>query len=214
MPRVKSTAPRNSKSKTTSKATQEVPACLPEVPEVAVVSTAVKESVDVSPDATNLVVSPEWSMSADFGSVLSEINAMRTSLTCLAVHVRDLQKRSERELKTATKSAKKRRAKNVNRKPSGFVKPTLITDELAVFLGKETGTLMARTEVTREINQYIRDNNLQNPTNGRHILPDKKLGKLLRVGKSDELTYFNLQKFMSPHFVKTAVVATETSSTA
>ena len=192
MPKAKSTAPRKSKSKSAA----------PAVPEVAVVEAAVQESVDVAADATNSVVSEEWSMSTDFASVLSEINALRTSLTGLAAHVRDLQKRSERELKTATKSAKKRRAKNVNRKPSGFVKPTLITDELAVFLGKESGTLMARTEVTREINQYIRDNNLQNPKNGRHILPDKKLGKLLRVGKGDELTYFNLQKFMSPHFVK------------
>lgn len=173
-----------------------------------VVKETAAAAVVVVDDETekNAVVPEEWSMGGEFTGVLSEINTLRSSLTSLASHVRDLQKRSERELKIATKSAKKRRAKNGTRKPSGFVKPTLITDELAVFLGKESGTLMARTEVTREINQYIRTNNLQNPTNGRHILPDKKLGKLLRVGKTDELTYFNLQKFMSCHFVKSVPV--------
>ena len=192
MPRTKSSGPSARKSK---KAESVAPV------QEEVVSTAPVETVDVS-DESNTVVG-EWSMSSDFSSVLTEINTLRTALTGLAGHVRDLQKRSERELKSAQKSAKKRRTKNTNRKPSGFVKPTLITDELASFLGKESGTLMARTEVTREINTYIREHKLQNPKNGRHILPDKKLGKLLRVGKNDELTYFNLQKFMSPHFVKT-----------
>ena len=197
MPRTKSSNPtaRKSSKKVDAQPVSEAPAQTPDV------------SVSDASGETNTVVD-EWSMSGDFNSVLSEINALRTALTGLAGHVRDLQKRSERELKSAQKSAKKRRAKNGNRKPSGFVKPTLITDELATFLGKESGTLMARTEVTREINQYIREHNLQNPKNGRHILPDKKLGKLLRVGKNDELTYFNLQKFMSPHFVK----STETSA--
>ena len=156
--------------------------------------------------------SSEWSMSSDFSSVLTEINTLRSALTSLAGHVRDLQRRSEKELKAAHKSAKKRKAKSGNRKPSGFVKPTLITDELASFLGRDSGSLMARTEVTREINKYIREHKLQNPDNGRHILPDKKLGKLLRVGKNDELTYFNLQKFMSPHFVKSTPAVGTTSA--
>ena len=182
------------------KAQSTAPAAQP-VHDTAAAAPASAESV-APQDESNTVVS-EWSMSNDFSTVLTEINALRASLTGLAGHVRDLQKRSERELKSAQKSAKKRRTKNTNRKPSGFVKPTLITDELASFLGKDSGTLMARTKVTREINAYIREHKLQNPKNGRHILPDKKLGKLLRVGKNDELTYFNLQKFMSPHFVKT-----------
>ena len=102
----------------------------------------------------------------------------------------------------AEKDKKKRARKSTNRQPSGFVKPTKISQELASFLGKEKDTLMARTEVTREINQYIRAHNLQDPKNGRHIVPDKKLRTLLKLSKDDELTYFNLQKFMSPHFPK------------
>lgn len=204
MPRTKSNGPSARKSK---KAESVAPASevVQDTPLVDTVSVA---SSDTAKDEKNTVVEDVWSMSDNFNTVLGEINSLRTTLTGLAGHVRELQKKSERELKAAQKSAKKRRTKNVNRKPSGFVKPTLITDELALFLGKESGTLMARTEVTREINSYIREHKLQNPTNGRHILPDKKLGKLLRVGKNDELTYFNLQKFMSPHFVKSTPVPT------
>ena len=102
------------------------------------------------------------------------------------------------------KKKEPKKKKGGNRAPSGFVKPTLISNELAVFLNKERGTEMARTAVTREINAYIRAHSLQDPKNGRRILPDTKLRKLLKVGKSDELTYFNLQRYMSPHFAKSA----------
>jgi chromatin remodeling complex protein RSC6 len=70
---------------------------------------------------------------------------------------------------------------------------------------------MARTEVTRDINQYIRANSLQDKTNGRKINPDSKLAGLLKIKKGEELTYFNLQRYMSPHFAKsdkTAVAPT------
>jgi chromatin remodeling complex protein RSC6 len=66
---------------------------------------------------------------------------------------------------------------------------------------------MARTAVSHEINQYIRDNNLQNKTNGRIIVPDSKLAALLKTQPTDELTYFNLQRFMKHHFIKTEVPA-------
>ena len=67
---------------------------------------------------------------------------------------------------------------------------------------------MARTEVTREINAYIREHKLQDKDNGRKIIPDKKLTGLLKIKKGEELTYFNLQKYMSPHFAKAGDKAT------
>lgn len=113
-----------------------------------------------------------------------------------------LEKKYTKELKLARKASLKKRRNAGNRAPSGFVRPTLITDELATFLGKPTGTEMARTEVTKEINKYIRAHNLQDKDNGRQINPDAALSKLLKLKKDDELTYFNLQRYMSPHFAK------------
>ena len=86
------------------------------------------------------------------------------------------------------------------RRPSGFVAPTLLSDELATFLGKPVGTMMARTDVSKLINKYIADNRLQDLQNGRIINPDAKLRKLLRLPNGEELTYFNLQKYMKHHF--------------
>jgi hypothetical protein len=88
------------------------------------------------------------------------------------------------------------------RVPCGFVKPSIISDELAIFLGKPVGTRMARTDVSKEINTYIRVYGLQSPYNGRVINPDEKLKKLLNIDNGVELTYFNLQKYMKPHFHK------------
>ena len=140
-------------------------------------------------------------MGDQFTALLAQLSALRSQLTSVTSQVRQLSKRAERELKQARREGRKKR-KSGNRAPSGFVKPTKISQELAGFLGKPNGTEMARTEVTREINSYIRANKLQDPKNGRRILADQKLRKLLKLKKSDELTYFNLQRYMSPHFAK------------
>jgi upstream activation factor subunit UAF30 len=127
-------------------------------------------------------------------------------MVSLKTEFRTLEKKWNRELKAAQKLANKKKRKAGNRQPSGFVKPTLISMELATFLGKPNGTEMARTEVTREINKYIRAHDLQDKANGRKINADKSLSTLLKLGKDDELTYFNLQKYMSPHFAKGGVL--------
>lgn len=113
-----------------------------------------------------------------------------------------LEKSVAREMKIAQKASAKKRQNSGNRKPSGFVKPARISDELAAFLSKESGTEMSRTDVSKEINAYIVKHNLKNTQNGRIIHPDAKLTKLLKVQKNDELTFFNLQRYMKPHFAK------------
>ena len=135
----------------------------------------------------------------DFWAKLQQISSLMGELR---TEYRSLEKKMNREIKAAAKANQKRKRKLGNRQPSGFVKPTPISSELASFLSKPAGTEMARTEVTREINSYIREHNLQDKTNGRKINPDQKLTKLLRIPKGDELTYFNLQRYMSPHFQK------------
>jgi len=133
---------------------------------------------------------------------LTKLQQLGTLISSLKTEYRSLEKKWTREVKIAQKQSSKRKRKAGNRAPSGFVKPTKISDELASFLGKEKGTEMARTDVTREINTYIRAHKLQDKDNGRKIIPDTKLAALLKLNKTDELTYFNLQKYMSPHFAK------------
>jgi upstream activation factor subunit UAF30 len=135
-----------------------------------------------------------------FAASHSKLQTLVSAIAALRSELRGIERQVERELRAARKASEKKRRKNINRQPSGFVKPTLISNELAAFLGKSSGSEMARTEVTREINAYIRDNKLQDKDNGRRILPDAKLKKLLKLKDGDELTYFNLQRFMSPHF--------------
>ena len=139
-------------------------------------------------------------LSETFAGFLQKLQALASQMNVLKTEFRTLEKKAVRELKTAQKVNAKRKRKSGNRSPSGFVKPTLISDELAKFLQKPSGTEMARTEVTREINTYIRAHNLQDKTNGRKINPDQQLAALLKIQSGDELTYFNLQRYMSPHF--------------
>jgi upstream activation factor subunit UAF30 len=83
-----------------------------------------------------------------------------------------------------------------------YNKPIQISNELATFLGKKSGTKMARTAVASDINAYIRANNLQDRDNGRKINLDHKLSVLLKIKANEELTYFNLQQYLTPHFIK------------
>ena len=138
-------------------------------------------------------------MESEFDVLLTQVQLVTLQMNSIKNAIKTLEKKTSRDLKHATKSKKKSKAL---RKPSGFVKPARISNELATFLNQPPGTELARTEVTKVINAYIRANNLQDPSNGRIILPDPKLSDLLNVKKEDELTYFNLQRYMSPHFAK------------
>lgn len=151
----------------------------------------------------------ETTLFEQFNEFMGKLQAVGSQFQSLKSEFRSLEKRCTRDFKIAQKSSAKGKRRSGNREPSGFVKPTEISKELATFLKKPEGTLMARTEVTKEINAYIRANSLQDKTNGRKIIPDTALTKLLKIGKTDELTYFNLQKFMSHHFPKKAVAVTE-----
>ena len=143
----------------------------------------------------------ETSLSSLFSEFGTKLHTLSSGLSSLRSDFRTLERNVAREMRAAQKASKRKR-KTGNRAPSGFVKPTLISKELAEFLGKPVGTELARTEVTREINAYIRAHNLQDKENGRKINPDTKLKSLLQVKKGEELTYFNLQQYMSRHFAK------------
>ena len=172
-----------------------------------------KKAKAVAPETPveNVVVVPapvegESNVSARLSEYADKIGQLTTLAASLKAEFKSLEKAVAKDLKAAQKATQKKKRASGNRAPAGFVKPTLISDELAAFLGKEKGSLLARTAVSKEINAYIRTNKLQDGENGRKIHADAKLAKLLKLGKGDELTYFNLQKYMKHHFPK-AVVA-------
>ena len=214
MPKVKKSkttkTTKTTKSKTAAKTTTAKTTAAKTAP-VAVVAKSVP--VVKATDAAAPAAPAAPTLSDNFTDLLSQLSSLRSALTSVTAQVRSLQKRSEREIKVALKASKKRKSKSGNRAPSGFVKPTKISTELANFLGKPLGSEMARTEVTREINTYIRAHKLQDPKNGRIILADGKLRKLLKLKKEDELTYFNLQRYMSPHFAKNVKVVAQAATT-
>jgi upstream activation factor subunit UAF30 len=174
----------------------------PKASKIEAVSAPVSDAPIVTLPVIDAAEADAADLAAQSTEFLAKLNQLGALLASLKTEYRSLEKKWSRELKTAQKSSAKRKRKSGNRQPSGFVKPTKISDELAKFLEKPTGTEMARTDVTREINKYIRSHNLQDKENGRKINPDAKLQTLLKLKTTDELTYFNLQRYMSPHFHK------------
>lgn len=194
------TASTTSKSKAVKSSKTDAPAASTKTaaPTPVAASTEASESSDAAS-----------SVGALFTEFSNKLQATSASVASLRSDFKALERQVARELRAAQK-VNRRKRKVTNRAPSGFVKPTLISKDLAEFLGKPVGSELARTEVTRDINAYIRQHNLQDKENGRKINPDAKLRALLQLKKGDELTYFNLQKYMSPHFAKAG--KTETAS--
>jgi chromatin remodeling complex protein RSC6 len=191
------------KAKTATKKTK-VDVAAP-VNEIVAAPPAEVAAADTVTAETPIIMSKMTEFSAKLQQLVGLFSTMKSDF-------KTLEKAMTREMKIAAKAASKKRRNSGNRKPSGFVKPTRISDELANFLGKEIGTEMARTDVSKEINAYIQAHSLQDKKNGRIIHPDVKLTKLLKVAKEDELTYFNLQRYMKHHFQKASDLVSQVSA--
>jgi chromatin remodeling complex protein RSC6 len=165
------------------------------------------ETVAPSADASSVPVEAAAlldvaTLSSKLTDFSSKIQAVANLLSSMKSDYKTLEKTVARELKQATKAKGKNRRSSANKQPSGFVKPTKISDELIKFLGKEAGTEMSRVEVSKEINAYINLHKLKDEKCGRQINPDAKLTKLLKVQKGEVLTFFNLQRYLKIHFIK------------
>lgn len=138
-----------------------------------------------------------------FEQLVTQLNQMKTQITGIQQNIKQLDKNVKKQMKCLKKEVVKTKNKG-NRQPSGFAKPSKVTKELCEFMNKAEGTEIARTEVTRALVAYIKENKLENTTNSKIISPDEKLKTLLELNDSDELTYFTIQKYMNKHFVKNA----------
>jgi len=136
-----------------------------------------------------------------FDNLINGLQTVKLQINTLQHSVKQIEKTIKKNMKGLKKEVTKHKPKG-NKKPSGFAKPGKITKELCSFLNKEEGTEMARTEVTRSLVAYIKENKLNNSDNGQIIHPDNKLKTLLGLEDDQSLTYFTIQKYMNKHFVK------------
>jgi upstream activation factor subunit UAF30 len=172
-------------------------------------ATVVVSSTPVEAAAVAAPALPATTLDEDIKAVTGNLNTLRETVSAMLGQVKKLEKRMHREIKDARK--RKRRVKVEEgadakpRAPSIFERPTKVTDELCVFLGKPKGTLMSRSEVTKAVNNYVKENNLKNK---HDIKPDAPLKKLLAIGEGEPLTYFNLQRYLNRHYVKAVPQAT------
>jgi chromatin remodeling complex protein RSC6 len=152
-------------------------------------------------EATTEVV-PAAEESDKFTVILDKLQSFVNDMKELISTVKTLQKEHVKMQKQTLKKSKKNTVDGAKRNPSGFAKPTKLSDELCDFLGVAHGSSMARTIVTKHINAYIKKNSLQDESDKRHIIPDDKLKTILSIKEGDKLTYFNLQTFIKQHFKK------------
>uniref|UniRef100_A0A6C0AS44 DM2 domain-containing protein n=1 Tax=viral metagenome TaxID=1070528 RepID=A0A6C0AS44_9ZZZZ len=142
---------------------------------------------------------------SQFDNLINGLQTVKLQINILQHSVKQIEKTIKKKMKGLKKEVTKNKQKG-NRKPSGFAKPGKITKELCFFLNKEEGTEIARTEVTRALIAYIKENKLHNNDNGQIIHPDNKLKTLLGLDDNQNLTYFTIQKYMNKHFVKNSGV--------
>ena len=128
------------------------------------------------------------------------LETIQTELTALRTDVKNLMKliRKMKNVQDDPDGEKaKKRAEN-----NGFNRKQDVTPKLRAFLGLPEGELISRSEVTKFINKYITEKGLKHPDNGRQIILDDVLRDLLAPPADVQVTYLNLQKYLSPHYIK------------
>ena len=190
-------------------------------PKAKAAPTAAPAVVEVKPEPAPVQVNTDsssdqyhGSISSIFESVIAQnennLNNMKEMLTQLkkvyklySREIRDFEKNAARERRRAKKDPNRKK-----REPSGFAVPTSLSKNLCDFLGVSHDTQLSRTDVTRRVTSYIREQNLQVPENRRSFNPDKKLatilGPLKEIDKGKGFTYFNLQRYITPHITSSA----------
>jgi len=160
--------------------------------------TTIADNTSNNSSTNNSVVEEVDQLELQWKNMELSLSTFKTQVTALQQQLRSLEKATRRQVKQLKKEASKSKNRG-NRAPSGFAKPSKISNELCSFMGKEDGAEVARTEVTKFVISYIKENSL---AESKDIKPDEKLKVLLGISDEDKVTYFNIQKFMNKHFTK------------
>jgi len=174
-------------------------------PAAEVTPAVVEKTVDKVAAVVEATEGGEVAEGSTLAQVVAKVNTFASLIKDVQTLLKTLTKEYDRMKKTVDKTERKRA--NARTNPNGFAKPAKITDDMCDFLSVPHGSELSRTDVTRRINAYIKEHNLNKPENKRIILPDDKLRKILGVKNDEEVSFFSLQKYLSRSFVKKPVVA-------
>jgi len=204
MPPSKKNVKKTTPAPKTKKPVKTAPAKAASVQEPAPAPAPVQEPVaPVAPVTTEAPVVNDTPYLEEFTSVIVELDNAMNTIRMLKTRLQKLEKQVHRDTKALNKKANGKRARkprDPNAPKSGFAKEGPVSDEMRKFLGLKKDELISRTDVTKRIHEYCKSKDLQNPADKRHIKADASLRKLLKMSKDDDLTFFNLQKFMKVHF--------------
>lgn len=162
----------------------------------------VSKEPEIVPDANTVVSSDNIDR---YDSVIDKLQSIVNDAKEMISVVKALKKENAKAVKAGTRRQRGRSAVDgtTKRPASGITKPTKLSDDLCDFLGIARGSSLARTEVTKIINNYIRANKLQDESDKRTIHPDSKLKKiLLPIPEGKKLSFFNMQSFIKHQFIK------------
>ena len=186
----KKTKSKSSKSKTVKEVT-----LTPSTTETPSSVTVTTTTTTKKPTSDELLSQTLSRFETNYDQLLEQVKTMADTIKSLTASLKRERKQVVRDVNQLYKKTLNETKKRKPRKPSGFAKPSPISNELCDFLGMPYGTELARTDVTAQITKYIKEQGLQNPQNKKEILVDDKLGKIIQVGPDDDpLTYFNIQK--------------------
>ena len=143
-----------------------------------------------------------------FELLIKDFSSHMETAKCLSARLKVLQKEVNKSSRGKRKKSPVPEDPDAPKKVSALQKPVAISDELCKFLGFEVGSEHSRQEVTSSINSYIKEHNLQDPSNRRFILldgSDKALAlKTLLRDPDQPVTFFNIQRYLKPHYPPSA----------
>ena len=173
-------------------------------------TTSVNTTIDTNIPVKPISLSPQDKILAKIDELEMALLANKKSAELAVLEIRNLKKQVKK-----LKPQKNKKVLKLDRKPHGFAVPTLVSDELCLFMKVEPGTFVSRTNVTKKLTEYISEKKLQNPENKRQIIPDAVLSSLLgELAKDAYLTHFTIQKYMNHHFIKNVASPPTTTTTA
>jgi chromatin remodeling complex protein RSC6 len=136
---------------------------------------------------------------------MATIESLHADIAAIAKELKSLSK-IVRKVRAAQEDPNGEKAKT-RAENNGFNRKLEVSPELLAFLGLAPGELVSRSNVTKGISVYVTDNGLKHPDNGRVIIMDEKLTKLLNPPPNTQITFLNIQKFLKPHYATAAAPA-------